>query len=122
MKGLLSCMVAMAAVVSQGALLVENVKLSQDWPWSNKVKLTYDLSGLAAGELAEVVVDATSGGKPLQMYAPGLTGDIYSLDANGSHTISIDPVKAFGKGIELVPDVRMSVTARGDLRIDECSL
>lgn len=112
MKGLLLCVVVLAAVVSQGALEVKNVKLSQDWPWSNKVKLTYDLSGLAAGELAEVVVSATSGGKPLEMYAPGLTGDIYSLDDNDSYSISIDPVKAFGKGIEFIPDVRMSVTAR----------
>ena len=112
MKAGLLMLAAATVLGAQGALEVKNVKLSQDWPWSNKVKLTYDLSGLAEGELAEVVVTATSGGKPLQMYAPGLTGDIYSLDANDSYTISIDPVKAFGKGIELVPDVRMSVTVR----------
>lgn len=112
MKAGLLMLAAATVLGAQGALEVKNVKLSQDWPWSNKVKLTYDLSGLAEGELAEVVVTATSGGKPIEMYAPGLTGDIYSLDANDSYTISIDPVKAFGKGIELVPDVRMSVTAR----------
>ena len=112
MKAGLLILAAATVLGAQGALEVKNVKLSQDWPWSNKVKLTYDLSGLAEGELAEVVVTATSGGKPIEMYAPGLTGDIYSLDANDSYTISIDPVKAFGKGIELVPDVRMSVTAR----------
>ena len=112
MKGLLSCAVALAAIVSYGELAAKNVKLSQDWPWSNKVKLTFDLSGLEAGELAEVVVSATSGGKPIEMYAPGLTGDIYSLEANDSYTISIDPVEAFGKGVEFIPDVKMSVMAR----------
>ena len=108
----LLCSVALSSLAAYGALEVSNVKLSQDWPWSNKVKLTYDLSGLAEGELAEVVVTATSCGELLEMYAPGLTGDIYSLDANDSYTISIDPVKAFGKGIEYIPDVKMSVTAR----------
>ena len=108
----LLCSVALSSLAAYGALEVSNVKLSQDWPWSNKVKLTYDLSGLAEGELAEVVVTATSCGEPLEMYAPGLTGDIYSLGENKSYTIRIDPLKAFGKGIEYIPDVKMSVTAR----------
>ena len=56
----LVCSVALSGLAAYGALEVSNVKLSQDWPWSNKVKLTYDLSGLAEGELAEVVVTATS--------------------------------------------------------------
>ena len=46
-----------------GALEVSNVKLRQDWPWSNKIKLTYTLSGLGEGEFAEVVVAATVDGK-----------------------------------------------------------
>lgn len=108
----LLCSVALAGVAAHGALEVSNVKLRQDWPWSNKVELTYDLKGLAEGELAEVVVSATSCGEPLQFTAAGLTGDIYSLDENRSYAITIDPVKAFGKGIEFIPDVKMSVTAR----------
>ena len=61
MKAGLLMLAAATVLGAQGALEVKNVKLSQDWPWSNKVKLTYDLSGLAEGELAEVVVTATSG-------------------------------------------------------------
>ena len=44
MKAGLLMLAAATVLGAQGALEVKNVKLSQDWPWSNKVKLTYDLS------------------------------------------------------------------------------
>ena len=112
MKSFLFAFFVIAALGASGALEVSNVKLRQDWPWSNAVKLTYELSGLAEGDLAEAVVSMASDGRELPFQSAGLSGDIYSLSANGEKTITIDPVKAFGKGVEFLPKVKMSVTAR----------
>ena len=112
MKSFLFAFFVVAALGASGALEISNVRLRQDWPWSNAVKLTYELSGLAEGDLAEAVVSMASDGRELPFQSAGLSGDIYSLSANGEKTITIDPVKAFGKGVEFLPKVKMSVTAR----------
>ena len=38
---------ALTALSAFSAIEAVNVKLRQDWPWSNAVTLTYDLSGVS---------------------------------------------------------------------------
>lgn len=110
-SGILFSFVA-AALTASADIAVSNVKITQDWPWSNKVTVTYNLEGVSEFSPGEVVVKAYGNGNEIPMQASGLKGDIYNLKEDGLKTITIDPVRAFGKGVELIPSFKVSITAR----------
>jgi hypothetical protein len=88
-----------------------NVKIRQDWPWSNKLVVTYELSGVSAETPGEVVVKAFRNGEEIPMQGAGMTGDVYNLTEDGEKRIEIDPVRTFGK-IGGVPNFKVTVTAQ----------
>ena len=100
---------AALAACAASAATVEQVKVRQQWPWSTDVKVEYTLSGVTAP--VDISITAYDGERQLDTAAlvAATTGDRFAISDNGVHTLTIDPVKAFGTGQIALADFKVRV-------------
>ena len=100
--------VAAFATMAQAAK-VDDVKVRQLWPWSTDIKVEYTLSGVTAP--VDISITAYDGERQLDTAAlvAATTGDRFAITDNGVHTLTIDPVKAFGKSQIALADFKVRI-------------
>ena len=100
---------AALAACAASAATVEQVKVRQQWPWSTDVRVEYTLSGVTAP--VDISITAYDGERQLDTSAlvAATTGDRFAISDNGVHTLTIDPVKAFGTGQIALADFKVRV-------------
>ena len=98
-----------AQALTVHAAKVEEVKVRQQWPWSTDIKVEYTLSGVTAP--VDISITAYDGERQLDTAAlvAATTGDRFAITDNGVHTLTIDPVKAFGTGQIALADFKVYV-------------
>ena len=92
---------------------VESVTISQQWPWSTDVKVSYVLSGVTSK--ANLSVEVYDGEKKLAGFAEvrkALKGSVYEL-AEESGSFYIDPTK-LGLDVRTIQDFNVRLTATKD--------
>ncbi len=100
---------ATAHALTVHAAKVEEVKVRQLWPWSTDIKVEYTLSGVTAP--VDISITAYDGERQLDTAAlvAATTGDRFAIPDNGVHTLTIDPVKAFGTGQIALADFKVRI-------------
>ena len=100
---------ATAHALTVHAAKVEEVKVRQLWPWSTDIKVEYTLSGVTAP--VDISITAYDGERQLDTAAlvAATTGDRFAIPNNGVHTLTIDPVKAFGKSQIALADFKVRI-------------
>ncbi len=85
MKSLIAATILAAGLLP--AATIENVAVSQRWPWSQKVDISYDL---ATDAPMQIDVAVFQGDTPVPMPAAAFSGDINNV-SSGSRHIVFDP-------------------------------
>lgn len=68
---------------------IKNVMVSQRWPWSRQVDISYMLD-CSEGKLYDIEIEAFDGVVPLELPIESLSGDIFGV-ASGINRIVWDP-------------------------------
>ena len=92
------------------AVTVSNVQATQDWPWSDRIRVTYTLSGVT--EAVGIEVTLYDGDTLLDSALANTTlqGDFAGLSANGSYALSFSCTDAFGGVRRLMPNFKVRLT------------
>ena len=92
------------------AVTVSNVQATQDWPWSDRIRVTYTLSGVT--EAIGIDVALYDGDTLLDSALANTTlqGDFVGLSANGSYALSFSCTDAFGGVRRLMPNFKVRLT------------
>ena len=92
------------------AVTVSNVQATQDWPWSDRIRVTYTLSGVT--EAVGIEVTLYDGEQALESSLANTTlqGDFAGLSANGSYALSFSCTDAFGGVRRLMPNFKVRLT------------
>lgn len=117
MKGLLSGLAAVGALVASAAPVVESVIVRQQWPWSDLIKVEYCLSGII--NAANLSVQAWNGTEEIDatLLRSAINGDTIGVSDNVGSFL-IDPKVIFGTEKQNLPNFRVKLTATdavGDL-------
>lgn len=91
MRTLICAGMALAGFLA-GAATVDSVTLSQTRGVDTKVMISYELSGVEGPQ--DITVQLTREGEPVAIPEPAwkwLTGEIYGVKGEGTHTITLDP-------------------------------
>ena len=109
MKLLPSLLAALAAASTFAEPAVEEVIVRQQWPWSTDVRVDYVLTGVTSP--VDVTVECFNGEEALAIANrnKSLRGELYGISKSDTYTFTIDPVKAFGAGRNLM-DFRVRLT------------
>ena len=96
MKKLLAPVLMFSAFLGLDAATIDKVIVRQQWPWSTDVKVEYKISGVTSP--VDIKVEAYNGSAKLDAsnLAGAMTGDLSGVSEDGTGTITIDPIKAFG--------------------------
>ena len=100
---------AFAAIIANAEPVVDRVVARQQWPWSTEIRIDYTLAGATAP--VDVNLEFKDGDTTLSV-APGsaaIQGDVYYV-GNGLHTITVDPIAAFGTAKQAFADFKVRVT------------
>lgn len=102
---------AVAFAATAGAATIDHVCVRQMWPWNEKVRIDYTLSG-TAGEVADVSVTVRdAAGNTLAPLSSSFSGDLNEV-APGEHVIWWNPAAS---GLELgSTQLTFSLTAEAD--------
>ena len=101
------------AALSLQAATVDSVTVTQDWPWSNEITVTYELSG-TGGEAVNVTPTFYSGTVQLPAPEPGaasIKGELCGLRADKTYSFTLDPAKAFPSYKAAIADFKVKLTA-----------
>ena len=107
---------AFATVLSALALDaadISNLQVRQQWPFSTKINVTFDLSGVSAENPADVTLRAYNGSVELDAARldRATVGKRLNLKENRTYALTIDPDLAFEPGTANLPDFRLKVSA-----------
>ena len=105
---------AVVGLLAGGVLSAEvsNVTIRQDWPWSDDVKVTYELSGASTDNPVELVITTTSEGQPVAITPSAWVGETCSITENGTRTLHLDVKKAFRSGAMALSAFKVDIAAR----------
>jgi formylglycine-generating enzyme required for sulfatase activity len=116
MKNIISAVSVLMALAVTAEPVINNVVVRQQWPWSTDIRIDYTLSG--AEDPVDVNLEFKDGEEDLSVASgvAAISGDVYYV-GNGLHTITIDPVAAFGTAKPTLNDfkVRLSPTTASAL-------
>ena len=97
MKRLLSSLVFIFAVADvSAAAVVDRIVVRQRWPWSEKMKVSYRITGVTAP--VDLNVSFSSGGEtlPAAAFATNFTGTVLGICSSGEYSFEFDPAVVFG--------------------------
>ena len=108
-SGMIAVLLFSACCQAQ-AVTVSNVQATQDWPWSDRIRVTYTLSGVT--EAVGIDVALYDGDTLLDSALANTTlqGDFAGLSANGSYALSFSCTDAFGGVRRLMPNFKVRLT------------
>jgi len=109
------CCAALAVGIESAAaaVTVGQIQVSQNWPWSNKVFVDYELNDTAGG-VHDVTVTFMNGNQPVNVPFGALSGDLYGV-GTGKHRIVWDPSHGDASGLEkLLPSLTAKVSVDED--------
>lgn len=103
-------LIGIIAATAVNAVEIGQVVVRQQWPWSTNVKVEYAVTGVT--EPVDINVECYDGTTKLESAAlsESVSGSRFGISANGIYSLTIDPVKAFGKGDGLIADFRVRLT------------
>jgi len=101
--------VALAALASQGAVEFSNIRVQQRWPWSKKVDIRYDVTGLEAPSYVRVTVKDR--GQDLDVCASSLAGDVKNVTDGTDRHIVWDPLQTVYTNRTALTDVTVELAA-----------
>ena len=87
---------------------ISGVTVRQRWPWSRLVDIDYVLCD--ATQVVDVAVTAYNGSTPLTLPDGSLSGDRYSMSADGTHRIVWDPTVTAYTNNEVLAKFKVSLT------------
>lgn len=90
-----SAVLAIFAAVTAQAATIDQVLVRQQWPWSTDIRVEYRISGIYEIPV-DVFVRAFDGDTELSVPSEAISGERFSIKADGVGQLFIDPVKAFG--------------------------
>ena len=113
MKRTLVAWAALLGSLAQGAVVIDQVSVRQQWPWSTDVKISYRIAGIDPAAPVDVNVTARNGSVALDggKIADALSGDVYGIAEDGKKAILLDPVKAFGTDRPALGAFNVTLTA-----------
>ena len=97
MKRLLSSLAFVFAVADvSAAAVVDRIVVRQRWPWSEKTKVSYRITGVDAP--VDLSVTFSSGGETLSAdaFATNFTGTVLGICSSGEYSFEFDPAVVFG--------------------------
>ncbi len=97
MKRLLSSLAFVFAVADvSAAAVVDRIVVRQRWPWSEKTKVSYRITGVDAP--VDLNVTFSSGGETLSAaaFATNFTGTVLGICSSGEYSFEFDPAVVFG--------------------------
>ena len=100
---------AVAAFAVHAEPTVSRVVARQQWPWSTEIRIDYTLEN--ATSPVDVNLEFKDGDQALSVASgsAAVQGDVYYV-GNGVHTITVDPVAAFGTAKPAFADFKVRVT------------
>ena len=112
MKSIVLAVVSVCAVAANAAD-VGRVIVRQQWPWSTKINVDFELSGVSASAPADISLRCYDGAAeiPAATVGAALSGARYALTEGGTYTLTLDPTVLFPSGTKTVPDFRVTVAA-----------
>ena len=112
--------IAFICSVAASAADVGRVIVRQQWPWSTKINVEFELSGVSASAPADVSLRCYNGETeiPAATVEAALSGARYGLTAGGTYTVTLDPAVLFAAGTKTVPDFRVTVSASATSETD----
>ena len=78
------------------AATVDRVTVRQEWPWQERVRIEYALTGVEAGRPVDVECEVYSEGERLPVAPSAFTGVRYGLTRSGIYALSFDPAYSLG--------------------------
>ena len=119
MKSIALALVSICAVAANAAD-IGRVIVRQQWPWSTKINVDFELSGVSASAPADISLRCYNGSAEISAakVAAALSGKRFALTAGGTYTLTLDPAVLFQSGTKTVPDFRVTVTAAATAPID----
>ena len=100
----------LAACCQAQAATVSNVQASQDWPWSDRIRVTYDLSGVTEAVGIDVALYDGDTALDSTLANTTLQGDFAGLSTNGSYALSFSCTDAFDGVRRLMPHFKVRLT------------
>ena len=107
MSNRMSAVLLLAACCQAQAVTVSNVQASQDWPWGDRIRVSYTLSGVTETVGIEValydgdtVLDSTLANSTLQ-------GNFAGMSSNGNYSLSFSCVNVFDGVRRLMPHFKV---------------
>ena len=112
MKSIVLALVSVCAVATNAAD-VGRVIVRQQWPWSTKINVDFELSGVSVSAPADISLRCYNGAVeiPAATVDAALSGARYALTEGGTYTLTLDPTALFPSGTKTVPDFRVTVAA-----------
>ena len=102
--------VLLAACCQAQAVTVSNVQASQDWPWGDRVRVSYTLAGVTEAVGIEVALYDGDTALDSALANTTLQGDFAGLSANGSYALSFSCTDAFDGVRRLMPGFKVRLT------------
>ncbi len=95
-KLLLSLAFVLVASGVFAAAVVDRIVVRQRWPWSEKTKVSYRITGVDAP--VDLDVTFSSGGEtlPAAAFATNFTGTVLGICSSGEYSFEFDPAAVFG--------------------------
>ena len=90
---------------------IGQVVVRQQWPWSTDVRIDYVLTG--AESPVDIDLEFRDGSSSLSVAqgSAAVQGDVYYVE-NGVHTITVDPIAAFGTSKPSFGDFKVKLTTK----------
>ena len=87
---------ALAVAGSFAETAVDRIVVRQRWPWSEKTKVSYRITGVTAP--VDLNVSFSSGGETLaaDAFATNFTGTVLGICSSGEYSFEFDPAVVFG--------------------------
>ena len=113
MKKSAFALAVVGAALAAGATDIGRVIVRQQWPWSTKINVDFELSGVSASAPADISLRCYNGAAeiPAATVDAALSGSRYALTEGGTYTLTLDPTVLFPSGTKTVPDFRVTVAA-----------
>ena len=113
MKKSAFALAVVGAALAAGAADIGRVIVRQQWPWSTKINVDFELSGVSASAPADISLRCYNGAAeiPAATVDAALSGSRYALTEGGTYTLTLDPAVLFPSGTKTVPDFRVTVAA-----------
>ena len=97
------------AALGLSAATIDRVTVRQEWPWQERVRIEYALTGVEAGHPVDVECEVYSQGEKLPIAPSAFTGVRYGLTRSGIYALSFDPAYSLG-GCEFKKNLTYKLT------------